>query len=360
MRIGILAPLKRELSKETTGGRPRIVYNLVEELCRRGHDVTVFGTGDSHISAHLISVIPQALYHTPAVENEFYRHTTVLSEMMRVVLSHQGEFDVIHNHLYPEAFPYVIASQLSCPMITTVHLQIDATSGAFFSQYPHIPIVPISDCQRKLYPHLPYRDIVYNGIDETIFSFASHADDYLLFIGRIREPYVDEKGNSIDPKGVTDAIRVAKKSGSKLIIAGNVESYAFFEREIAPHLSDHIQFVGDPHSKEGSLTLQERVSLYQHAKAFLFPIHIDEPFGITMIEAMSCGTPVIAYDRGAVSEVVVDGIHGFVVSDEDAMVKAVSRISTIDRHACRERVLELFTAKKMADGYEMIYQSLTT
>jgi glycosyltransferase involved in cell wall biosynthesis len=177
-------------------------------------------------------------------------------------------------------------------------------------------------------------------------------------VGRIREFFTTETGEKIDPKGVTDAIRVAQKSGLPLKIMGNVESYAFFEREIAPHLSSTIQFVGDPKSAEGQLTLAERVAIYQGAKALLLPVHWEEPFGIVMIEAMSTGTPVIGYKRGAIPEVITDGKNGFVVETEEEMVEAVRRIDSLDRAASRAIVEDRFTITKMIDGYEQVYASL--
>lgn len=360
MKIAILAPLKRELSKDTKGGRPRIVYNLAEGLSARGHDVTVFGTGDSVISGTLVPVIPKALFHLPQVENDFYRHLIYLCHMMELLVAHAGQFDVIHNHLYPETLPLLFADRLQAPMVSTIHTQMTPELGEFFSHYPNTYFAPISDQQKSLYPNLSYTETVYNGIDEKEFVFSEAQGNYLLFVGRIREFFTTPTGEKIDPKGVTDAIRVAQKSGMPLKIMGNVESYAFFEREIAPHLSSTIQFIGDPKSAEGQLTLAERVALYQGAKALLLPVHWEEPFGIVMIEAMSCGVPVIAYRRGAIPEVVEDGKTGFIVDSEAAMVEAVGKLQTIDRSACRLRVEHQFTIDTMLDGYERVYASLTS
>ncbi len=358
MRIALLAPLKRELSAETRGGRPRIVYNLAEGLVARGHEVTVFGTGDSRISGKLIPVIPKALFHLPQVENEFYRHLIGLCRMMEEARKHKGKFDIIHNHLYPEVLPLLFAAELGAPMVSTIHTQMTGELGEFFSHYPDTYFAPISNRQKELYPGLKYTETVYNGIDEQAFAFSGNPGTYLLFVGRIREFFTNDGGEKIDPKGVTDAIRVAKAAGMPLKITGNVESYQFFEREIAPHLSDAIQFIGDPKSAEGNLTLAERVTLYQGAKALLLPVHWEEPFGIVMIEAMSCGAPVIAYRRGAVPEVVEDGKTGFVVEDEQAMVAAVANIDQIDRAACRAVVEKRFTIAKMVEGYERVYKQI--
>jgi glycosyltransferase involved in cell wall biosynthesis len=217
---------------------------------------------------------------------------------------------------------------------------------------------PISDRQKELYPNLNYTRTVYNGIDQKAFAFSNNPGSYLLFVGRIRDFFINEKGEKIDPKGVTDAIRVAQKTGERLKILGNVESYQFFSREIQPHLSDKIEFVGDPHSAEGNLSLEERVVLYQGAKALLLPVHWEEPFGIVMIEAMACGTPVIAYNKGAIPEVIIQGKNGFVVENEDQMVKAVSDISKIDRSFCRKVVEERFTIRAMVSGYEAVYKDV--
>ncbi len=358
MRIAILAPLKRELSQDTKGGRPRIVYNLVEGLVANGHNVTVFGTGDSVISGQLIPVIPKALFHLPQVENEFYRHLIYLSEMIEKLREYKGRFDVIHNHMYPEVLPLLIADELHTPMVTTIHTQMTQELGDFFSRYPETYFSPISNRQKELYPGLHYTQTVYNGIDEKEFRFQEAPGSYVLFVGRIREFFTNELGEKIDPKGVTDAIRVAEKAHMPLKIVGNVESYAFFEREIKPHLSETIQFIGDPHNAEGQLTLRERVALYQGAKALLLPVHWEEPFGIVMIEAMSCGTPVIAYPIGAIPEVIEDGKTGFIVQSEEEMVGALDRIAALRRIDCRQAVETRFSTAKMVSDYEQIYQNI--
>ena len=358
MKIAILAPLKRELSKDTKGGRPRIVYNLVEGLVERSHDVTVFGTGDSVTGGKLIPIIPKALFHLPQVENEFYRHLIYLSVMIEELRKYKGQFDVIHNHVYPEVLPLLVSAELGAPMVTTVHTQMTPQLGDFFARYPKTYFAPISDRQKALYPDLHYTQTVYNGIDETAFSFSGNPGSYLLFVGRIREFFTDEKGNKVDPKGVTDAIRVAKASGIPLKIIGNVESFPFFEREIAPHLSDTIQFIGNPKSAEGNLTLAERVTLYQGAKALLLPVHWEEPFGIVMIEALATGTPVVAYRMGAIPEVIDPGKTGFVVENEVEMVEAVGKLDSIHRADCRRSVEARFTIAKMVEGYEEVYQKI--
>lgn len=358
MKVALLAPLKRELSEDTKGGRPRIVYNLEEGLVKLGHDVTVFGTGDSVISGKLIPVIPKALFHLPQVENEFYRHLIYLSGMMVELRKHKGEFDIIHNHLYPEVLPLLIAGELAMPMVSTVHTQMTKELGDFFAKFPQTFFAPISDRQKALYPGLNYTQTVYNGIDEQEFSFSDKPGEYLLFVGRIREFFTNDKGVKIDPKGITDALRIAEKSGLPLKIVGNVESYQFFEREIQPHLNNQIKFIGDPHSAEGQLTLDERVKIYQGAKALLLPVHWEEPFGIVMIEAMACGTPVIAYGLGAIPEVIIPGKTGFVASGEDEMVQAVGKIDQIKREDCRREVEERFTTSKMVKDYEKVYQDI--
>jgi glycosyltransferase involved in cell wall biosynthesis len=355
MKIAILAPLKRELSRDTKGGRPRIVYNVAEGMAERGHEVTVLGTGDSQVAARLIPVIPKALFHLPQVENEFYRHLIYLSKMMEEMVKHAGEFDIIHNHLYPEVLPLLFSRQIKTPIVSTIHTQMTPELGGFFANYPNTYFAPISDRQKDLFPGLNYTATVYNGIDETEFTYNETPEDYLLFVGRIRDFFTTENGEKIDPKGVTDAIRVAQKTGSKLKILGNVESFGFYEREIAPNLSEKIQFVGNPKSAEGQMSLAERVKLYQGAKALLLPVHWEEPFGIVMIEAMACGVPVIAYRRGAIPEVIEEGKTGFVVDSEEQMAEKIARIGELSRKNCREAVEKKYTIKVMVEGYEAVY-----
>lgn len=357
LKIAILAPLKRPITPETTVSRNRVIVDLVEGLVKRGHDVTIFGTGDSYIPGVIcIPVCPKALTILPPAENEFYQHTSYLTIQIAQAVNQQYKFDVIHNHMYPEYLG--LLAPLAVPMVTTVHAQMTPLTAQTLRMFPDANLVAIS-CTAKKAAGIDSMDVVKNSVDTEFFVPNDTPKTYLLAVGRMSKAK-EQDGTFLDPKGIGNAIAVAEKSGMPLKIVGNCEDRMFFDQIVKPHLNENIQFIGEV-SSEQTLSREAMRDLFAGAKAFINPINWEEPFGLVMAEALSCGTPVVAFDRGAVPEIVEDGRVGFVVDRTkgvDGIVAALKRIDTIDRIACREYAAIHFSIKRMVDEYEQIYQKI--
>ncbi len=372
LKIALLAPLKRPITPQTTVSRNRIVLELAKGLSKRGHTITLFGTGNSQISnLEIVSVVPKGLIELPPSENPFYTDTAYIVHATMKLLSEQKRFDIIHNHMYPEFIPLISSSLFKKPLITTVHSQITPElKMALSDTYGSSILVSISK-SAKAALNLNSR-LIYNGIDTDFFIPNSILKSYLLFVGRMSK--AKENGKFMDPKGVVSAIKVAQKTGDDLRIVGNIEDKSFYDELIAPNLSEKIQLVGEV-SSEQNVSREEMLSLYQNAKVLIFPIRWEEPFGLVMAEAMACGIPVIAYNRGSVPEIVRDGLTGFIIDPDDedrpgkgkwiikkqgieGLIEAVKRIGEIDRKACRKHVKENFSDEKMVENYEKLYQEI--
>lgn len=360
MKILIAAPLRRKIDANITASRPRVIFDLVTGLIKRGHEVSILGTGDSEIAgAKIIPVIDRSFNELPAFENPFYAETSFLVKMAEKLKAIGADFDIIHNHTFPEFINLMIADQISTPMFSTIHTQATPELDEVLSLFPTANLVAISKAHQKLFAKANIENVVYNGIDPDLYAFKEKKDDYLLWIGRLSKAK-DKNGDFMDPKGVKWAIQLAQETNSKLILSGNVEDKEFFQKEVEPYLNDRIQWRGAVTSEQ-PLSKNEVVELMQNAKAFLMPINWPEPFGLVMAEAMSCGTPVIGFDRGSVSELVIDGKTGFVVSSEsdiEGLKEALSKIETIKPSDCRKHIEENFTINKMVDNYEQIYKNL--
>ncbi len=358
LKIAILAPLTRAALADSRGSRPRIVYDLVKGLIEAGHQVTTFGTGDSELPGELVKISPTSIYNMKEAENPFYQHLIYLCRMMDELIKRQDEFDLIHSHLYPEVLPITYTKILKPPLIVTPHLYMWPELVKNFEAHPEVNFVAVSKFQKEKAPKVNFIEIVYSGIPVEEFEFNKNPEDYLLFFGRIKD-FIEVDGKKIDPKGVTTAIKVAQKLNCRLKIAGNVESEDFFNREIKPHLNEKIEFIG-PIDAFGPISFEQKVQLYKNAKAFLFPIQHVEAFGLTMLEAMACGTPVVGSNIGATAEGIIDGKVGFLTAPDniEEMVKAVQKIDQIDRKTCREYVEENFSVERMVKRYEKLYQRL--
>lgn len=367
LRIGMLAPLRRPLTPTTTVSRNRIIVDLATGLTKIGHKVTVFASSDSHLPGiEIVGISKKGLNFLPPSENPFYTETAYISHEIMEAVIRQDQFDIIHNHMYPEFLPLLAAHSYRVPVVTTIHAQVTPELAMALSDtYKNTHLVCISKSgQKKL--NLA-ATVIYNGVDTTLFSKAkSSKKSYFLFVGRMSKAK-DSRGKFLDPKGVQDAIRTAEQLGEDLLIVGNVEDRTFYDTLIAPHLSSKIKFVGEV-SSEQKLKREKLVNLYQNAKALLFPIGWEEPFGLVMIEAMACGTPVIAFDRGAVPEVVIDGLTGFVVNSDrgiKGLVEALEKLNTLSiveyeamSKASRKRVEGQFSIERMVENYEKLYQHL--
>ncbi len=355
----MLAPLKRPLTPDTTVSRLRVMVDLSEELLKRGHEITIFATQDSNLpGARIVGISPKGLQFLPPVENPFYQHTAYLTQMVKTAVDEQNNFDIIHNHMYPEYVALLALEQFITPLITTVHSQMVPETVDTLKKFPQAPLVAISEMSKKA-AGIASMHTIHNSVDTQLFMPQIGPKDYLLFVGRMSKAK-DNQGNFLDPKGVSNAISVAQKTGERLKIVGNVEDPQFFETLVKPHLSDKIEFVGEVTSEQ-TLTRQQMVALFQGAKAFINAINWEEPFGLVMAEALACGTPVIAFNRGAVSEIVVDGKTGFVIDPSagvNGLVAAVGKIAAIDRIACRVHAEIFFSKKRMVDEYEKLYYKL--
>jgi len=339
MRIAIAAPLIEAVPPPFYGGTERVVSVLTEELVRRGHEVTLFASGDSHTSAGLIAACPRGLRLDPEAGDTVPYTMVQLAEIYRVA----SEFDVIHNHVDYLAFPF--ARLAATPTVTTIHGRLDRPEvRQVYGSFPEQRLVSISDAQRLALPSANWVATVYNGIDLSHFHFNPREGDYLVFLGRINPEKRPDR-----------AIEIARDVGMRLVIAAKVDpvDQAYYEHAIAPLIRDCplVEYVGEVNEPE-------KDQLLGGAYAYLFPIDWPEPFGLTMVEAMATGTPVIAYRAGSVPEVVVDGVTGFICETFHEMVEAVPRVGLLDRGACRAHVEAQFSAEAMADGYERVYDAV--
>ncbi|HZS44772.1 MAG TPA: glycosyltransferase family 4 protein [Blastocatellia bacterium] len=341
MKIGMLAPLWERVPPEKYGGTELVVYNLTEELVRRGHDVTLFASGDSITSAKLHSIRLRSLRAHPDQLNPNCYTMLHSAECFR----NADQFDLIHNHTGWNSVP--MSSMVDTPTVTTLHDRVNKEGALIFRTYQDHNVISISDSYRKCAPNLNYLATVYNGIDVDGFPFQEKPADqpYLAFLGR----FSFEKAPHL-------AIKVAKATGSRLKIGAklpdNPNDEKYYKEMIEPQVDgDQIQYVGE-------LGFEQKVELLANAQALLFPIQWDEPFGLVSVEALACGTPVIACARGAVTEILEEGKVGFLCKDENDLINAVSRIDKIDRAICRSYVEERFDVTAMTDGYLKAYSKI--
>ncbi|MBP9718971.1 MAG: glycosyltransferase [Candidatus Levybacteria bacterium] len=360
MRVLIVSSLKRRIAPDEFASRSRIIYEVAHGLVERGHDVSVLGTGDSIVEgATIIPVIPKGWTSLPPVENDFIRDIAFLTMQAKHIVALQENFDVVHNHTYPDFFPHIVDTQLKIPLLSTLHALYDDYMDETLSLFHNSSFVALSHAYTQLYKKTKFAGVVYNGVDTKTYAYKEEKGDYLFWLGRLPKAK-NADGTFMDPKGVRHAIALAQKTGSNLMLGGVVEDPAFFEQDVKPHLNEQIQWVGDVSPKQ-SLSTEKVVSLMQDAKVFLMTINQEEPFGLVMAEAMSCGTPVIGFDRGSVREVVAEGETGFVVAPEkdiDGLAEALAKIESIKAFDCRKRVEDHFSIAKMVEGYEALYTEL--
>jgi glycosyltransferase involved in cell wall biosynthesis len=360
MKILIASTLKRRVGPDQFASRSRIIYQLAEGLAKKGHHVSLLGTADSFIpGVEIIPVIKKGWVDLPPVENEFLRQIATLIQLSQKIVEIQGSFDVIHNHVYPDFFSSIIEKELKIPMVTTLHALYDYYMDDLLSTFHKTYFVSLSDGYRKLYKKAKIYKTVYNGVNTDLYSFDDKKEDYLFWLARLPKAK-NKDGTFMDPKGVRFAIQLARETGQKLIMAGPVEDVKFYEQDVKPYLSDKIKFVGQV-SSEQSLSAEEIVKLFQKAKAFLMTINQQEPFGLVMAEAMSCGTPVIGFNRGSIPEVVVDGKTGFISPYEkgvQGLKEALAKIDQIKPQDCRDHVVKNFSIEKMVGNYEKLYKEV--
>ena len=339
MRIAQVSPLYESVPPRLYGGTERVVSWLTEELVRQGHDVTLFASGDSLTNANLVSVCPQALRLDPACWDPLAHHINLIEQ----VFQRKEEFDIVHFHIDYLHFPMSRREDLA--QITTLHGRLDIPDLVpLYREFPEMPVVSISDAQRKPLPWVNWQGTVHHGMPLDKFAPRFDSGRYLAFLGRISPE-----------KGVDQAIQIALASGMPLKIAAKIDRVdrEYFETCIKPMLNHElIEFVGEI----GDL---EKNEFLGGASALLFPINWSEPFGIVLIEAMACALPVVAYPLGSVPEIIEDRVSGFVVHNVAEAAAAVRNLSAIDRRKCRRAFEERFSAKRMAHDYLSIYDRIT-
>lgn len=357
MKILILAPLTRKITPKITAARPRVIFDLVTGLKKRGHQITILGTGDSHIpGVKIIPVIKKGFYElSPSFENPFYAHTSFLVKQAKMAEKISSRFDIIHNHCYPEFINLLVDKDLKAPMVTTLHLILWPELDEAFSLFPRSKIIGPESAKRSAKKTKLYKAISL-GINTDLFSFQPKKDDYLLWIGRLGKAK-DEKGNFIDLKGVRWAIKLARATNSKLLMAGSVEDPEFFKRDVKPYLSKKIKWITKV-SFEQPLSKKQVAKLMRKAKVFLM---MSDSFGLVAMEALSCGTPVIGFAGKRPSKIVINGKTGFAVKRKDGLEelkRALKNIDKINPKDCREHIEKNFSLEKMIDSYEKVYRKL--
>ena len=338
MRIAEVAPLQESVPPKLYGGTERVVSFLTEELVRQGHCVTLFASGDSRTHARLFPVCPRSLRLDPECEDYLPYCLVMLAE----VLNRQKEFDVIHFHCGYLHFP--LTRYARAANLTTLHGRLDLPDlRPLMRTFADVTLVSISNSQRTPHPQANWQGTVYHGLPQDLYHCNRDPGQYLAFIGR-----------TSPEKGLDQAIEIAKRAGKKLKIAAKVDDVdrEYFQNAIAPLLRHPlIEFIGE-------IGYPDKGTFLANASALLFPINWPEPFGLVMIEAMACGTPVIAYSRGSVPEIVESGISGFIVEGADSAVNAVNHLREIDRECCRRYFERRFTVERMASDYVGIYSRL--
>jgi glycosyltransferase involved in cell wall biosynthesis len=338
MRIAQIAPLTEAVPPARYGGTERVVSWITEELVARGHDVTLFASGDSMTAATLEPMWPRALRRDRSVLDPIALHMLMLER----VRQRAHEFDCLHFHL--DYYPFSLFSRQPTPFVTTLHGRLDLPEHQpVFRTFSSIPVVSISDAQRSPLPHAGWVRTVHHGMPLELLTPRPQVPRYLAFLGRIAPE-----------KRVDAAIRIARVAGLPLRIAAKVDQAdrEYFERDIRTLLDQPgVEYCGE-------ITDGEKAEFLSGSIALLMPLDWREPFGLVMIEAMACGTPVIAYRRGSVPEVVEDGISGFVVDDEASAVAAIARLPLLSRETTRRRFEERFSVGRMVDEYLDVYRSL--
>jgi len=339
MKIAQVAPLAEAVPPKLYGGTERVVAYLTDALVELGHDVTLFASGDSSTKATLSPVWPRALRLDPEVKD----HLAPMFMQLETVARRAHEFDVIHWHI--DYLSYPLLRRLDTPSLTTLHGRLDLPElPPLYRLYGDIPVVSISDSQREPLPEAHFVATVLHGLPKNLLNKGEGRGGYLAFLGRI------------SPEKAPDAaIRIAARAGVPLKIAAKVDliDREYFKTKIEPLLGrSDVEFIGE-------ICEDRKQEFLGNAAGLLFPIAWREPFGLVMIEAMACGTPVVAFDNGSVPEVLEDGLTGFISATEDQAVDAVRSLSTLDRNRIRREFERRFTAQHMAQNYLKLYAGMS-
>ncbi|HXF78541.1 MAG TPA: glycosyltransferase family 4 protein [Usitatibacter sp.] len=336
LRIAVVSPLYESVPPRLYGGTERVVSFLTEELVRMGHDVTLFASADSTTAARLVPMVPRSL-RLAGVRDPIAPHVAMVHD----VVEGADAFDILHFHIDYIHFAAVRAAGIDA--LTTLHGRLDMPElDPVYRRYPDMPLVSISNSQRAPLPWAAWAATVHHGLPPGLLAEGAGRGGYLAFLGRISPEKRPDR-----------AIRIARRLGMPLRIAAKIEGgdRAYFEREVEPLLGPGVEFVGEIGEREKSSFLGD-------AAALLFPIDWPEPFGLVMIESMACGTPVVAFRNGSVPEIIDNGTSGWIVESEDEAVDALKKLARFDRHACRLRFEERFSAARMARDYVDVYRRL--
>src|ERR1700686_3865880 len=338
MRIAQVAPLTEAIPPSLYGGTRRVAHWLTEELVALGHDVTLFASGDSITSAKLEASWPGALRLDGSVRDPNALHMLMLER----VRQRRADFDFLHFHL--DYYPFSLFSRQSTPFVTTLHGRLDLPEHQpVFSTFSSVPVISISDAQRRPLPPARWVRTIHHGLPERLLTPQPVTPHYFAFLGRIAPE-----------KGVDRAIRIAQHCGIPLKVAAKVDraDQDYYDEQIQPMIkAGNVEYIGEIADKDKSEFLSGAVAL-------LVPIDWPETFGLVMIEAMACGTPGIAFNRGSVPEVIEDGLTGFIVEDINGAIGAVDRLGHLSRQKIRRRFEERFTARRMAQDYLAVYRTM--
>jgi glycosyltransferase involved in cell wall biosynthesis len=334
LRIAQLAPLASPVTPDSGGSIEQLVSLLTEELVRRGHDVTLFATGDSRTSAALHAVYPRGYEE----DDDLWNWRLHESLHTAAVFERAGDFDVIHSHNYYFALPFT--RLVPTPVVHTYHILPNADVVRCFARYPEARVVAISQYQRQVFQGVPGVPVVPHGIDTDAFPFGPRRGDYLLYLGRL-----------MPDKGPQEAIGLARRAGMRLLLAGPAEP-DYYHSAIAPLVDGReVEYVG------GAVPA-ERNRLLAGAAALLYPLRQPEPFGLVMVEAMACGTPVAAVGVGAVPEVVENGLTGYHAADAESLLGRLPAVLALDRARVRQEAVRRFDYRRMVDDYLEVYRRL--
>jgi glycosyltransferase involved in cell wall biosynthesis len=349
MRIAQIAPPFESVPPALYGGTERVIALLTEELVLRGHQVTLFASGDSSTTARLIPTVDTAIWRQEGVRDPLVYWSITLGEVYRHAA--RGEFDLIHSHVDYLAFP--CAALVEAPTVTTLHGRLDLPDlPRIYARFPDLPAVSISDSQREPLPEANWVATVYNGIDLAAHPFSPDRGSYLAFLGRITPD-----------KGLDRAIEIARRAGLRIKVAARMPlghsddptthgDWEYYRAVIEPLFrAPDVEYVGEVGDAD-------RRTFLGNALALLFPIDWPEPFGLVMAEALACGTPVVARRRGSVPEVLDDGLTGLIGETDADLVRLCQRVGTLSRTACRTAAVQRFSAQVMADSYEAVYHKL--
>jgi glycosyltransferase involved in cell wall biosynthesis len=338
MHIAQVAPLTEAVPPKLYGGTERVVSWLTEELVALGHEVTLFASGDSVTSARLEAMWPRSLRLDGSVRDPNALHMV----LVELVYRRASEFDLIHFHL--DYYPFSLFSRQSTPFVTTMHGRLDLPEHQpVFDEFSSVPVVSISNAQRRALPQANWVRTVHHGLPEDLLRPTPIKPSYFAFLGRIAQE-----------KGLDRAIQIAEHCGVPLKVAAKVDKAdrEYYEEQIRPLMnSPLVEYIGEINDADKSEFLSGAIAL-------LVPIDWPEPFGLVMIEAMACGTPVIAFNRGSAPEVIEDGLTGFIVEDVNGAIGAVDRLGHLSRERIRRRFEERFTARRMALDYLSVYRRL--